>query len=187
MRFGKKVNVHAASLGITARRTAVWAAVLIISGCGSAQGEDTRDGTEAVTAAQVEETAAPRQVARPGQGMAWVIFGADTVVAEVARTPAERAEGLMYREELPDGTGMLFVFDRSEIQSFWMSNTYVALDIAYMDASFNVVDIQQMEPLTTTPHESSGPAMFALEVPQGWFAAHDVRVGATARVVFGIQ
>jgi uncharacterized membrane protein (UPF0127 family) len=119
--------------------------------------------------------------------MAWVIFGADTVMAEVARTPAERSDGLMYREELADGTGMLFVFDRSEIQSFWMSNTYVALDIAYMDASFNIVDIQQMEPLTTTPHESSGPAMFALEVPQGWFEAHDVRVGATARVVFGIQ
>ena len=82
---------------------------------------------------------------------------------------------------------MLFIFDRSEIQSFWMSNTYVALDIGFMDSSYNIVDIQQMEPLTTTPHESTAPAIFALEVPKGWFAAHDVRVGASAQVVFGIQ
>jgi uncharacterized membrane protein (UPF0127 family) len=116
-----------------------------------------------------------------------VIFGTDTVVAEVARTPDQRAEGLMYRQELPDGTGMLFVFDRAEVQSFWMQNTYVALDIAYMDASFGVVDIQQMEPLSTDPHESAGPAMFALEVPKGWFAAHGIRVGDRAQVVFGLR
>ena len=93
----------------------------------------------------------------------------------------------MYREELPDGTGMLFIFERSEIQSFWMSNTYLALDIAFMDSSYNVVDIQQMEPQTTTPHESTAPAMFALEVRQGWFAAHGIGVGTAPQVVFGIQ
>lgn len=116
-----------------------------------------------------------------------MIFGTDTVVAEVARTPDERAEGLMYREELPEGRGMLFVFEDNAIRSFWMSNTYIPLDIAFLDASFTIVDIQQMEPLTTTPHESTQPAMFALEVPRGWFEAKGIRVGATARVVFGIQ
>lgn len=93
----------------------------------------------------------------------------------------------MYRDELPDGTGMLFIFEQSEVRSFWMSNTYLALDIAYMDLSYNIVDIQQMEPLTTTPHESNRPAMFALEVRQGWFAEHGIGVGSTAEVVFGIQ
>ena len=66
-------------------------------------------------------------------------------------------------------------------------NTYVPLDIAFMDPSYRVVDIQQMAPLTTEPHESAAPAMFALEVPQGWFAEHGVQVGAVARVVFGLQ
>jgi len=116
-----------------------------------------------------------------------LIFGADTVVAELARTDDERAKGLMYRDTVPDGTGMLFFFDRSEIQSFWMANTYVPLDIAYMGSSFNIIDIQQMEPLTTSPHESAGPAMFALEVRQGWFAEHGIEVGATPEVVFGLR
>lgn len=109
------------------------------------------------------------------------------MVAEVARTVDERAEGLMYREELPDGTGMIFVFQDMQIRSFWMQNTYVALDIAHMDASFNVVDIIQMEPMTTTSHEGAAPAMFALEVRQGWFAEQGIRTGARAEVVFGLQ
>ncbi|MFQ5536620.1 MAG: DUF192 domain-containing protein [Gemmatimonadota bacterium] len=114
-----------------------------------------------------------------------MIFGADTVDAEVARTPEERTRGLMYRETLPDGTGMLFVFESSEVRSFWMQNTYIALDIAYMDPNFVVVDIQQMEPLTTDLHESAGPIMFALEVRKGWFEEHGIRVGDRARIVFG--
>ena len=93
----------------------------------------------------------------------------------------------MYRQELPDGVGMLFVFETSEVRSFWMQNTYVALDIAFLDASFAVVDIQQMEPLTTDPHESAVPAMFALEVRQGWFAEHGIRAGDRAEVVFGLR
>lgn len=132
-------------------------------------------------------TPEPVRVPRPAAGTAWVIFGADTVVAEVARTPDERAEGLMYRQEVPDGTGMLFVFEDNTIRSFWMQNTYVALDIAYMDASFVVVDIQQMEPLTTDAHQSTTPAMFALEVRQGWFGEKGIGVGARAEVVFGVR
>src|SRR5690606_8934481 len=58
---------------------------------------------------------------RPGPGYAWVIFGADTVVAEVAATAAERERGLMYREAVPDGTGMLFVFEDNRERAFWMA------------------------------------------------------------------
>ena len=93
----------------------------------------------------------------------------------------------MYRQELPDGVGMLFVFETSEVRSFWMQNTYVALDIAFMDASFKVVDIQQMEPLSTDPHDSEAPAMFALEVRQGWFGEHGIQPGDRAEVVFGLR
>lgn len=123
----------------------------------------------------------------PPAGYAWVIFGADTVVAEVAATADERAQGLMYREEVPDGTGMLFVFQDSQPRSFWMANTYVPLDIAYMDPSYRVVDIVAMEPLVTESYPSDAPAMFALEVRQGWFAAQGIGVGARANIVFGIQ
>ena len=125
--------------------------------------------------------------AYPPAGYAWVIFGADTVVAEVAATADERAEGLMYRDEVPDGTGMLFVFQDNQPRSFWMANTYVPLDIAYMNASYRIVDIIAMEPLVTDSYPSSAPSMFALEVRQGWFAEQGIAVGAQAAIVFGVQ
>jgi len=173
------------------KRGAAWAVVVagvLGAACGSTQGREALPAENGdVRRAQEAAPPAAGQEARPEPGHAWVIFGADTVVAEVARSADERAEGLMYREEVPDGTGMLFVFPDLGIRSFWMNNTYVPLDIAYMDASFTIVDIQQMEPRTTDPHESAAPAMFALEVPQGWFAAHRITVGATARVEFGVM
>ena len=123
----------------------------------------------------------------PPAGYAWVIFGADTVVAEVAATAEERAEGLMYRDEVPDGTGMLFVFSDTQIRSFWMANTYVALDIAYMDPSYRIVDIVAMEPLVTDSYPSKAAAMFGLEVRQGWFEEKEIRIGDQAEIVFGVQ
>lgn len=116
---------------------------------------------------------------------AQVIFGADTVFAEVARTPDERAQGLMYREELAEDAGMLFIFPEAAVRGFWMQNTYLPLDIAFLDPSFRVVDIQQMEPLTTDQHTARAPFMYALEVNQGWFEAHGIGVGAEAEIVFG--
>lgn len=86
---------------------------------------------------------------------------------------------------MADGTGMIFVFDEPQVRSFWMQNTYVALDIAFLDVSLRIVDIQQMEPESTDPHESAARAMFALEVPKGWFAAHGVEVGDQAELEFG--
>ncbi len=170
-------------------------AVLVVSteACNRAEGDASRPADGTSTSARSESAGAPAtstssdQPAAPEPGKAWVIFGSDTVDAEVARTPDERAKGLMYREKVPAGTGMLFVFDQEAPQSFWMANTYVALDIAFMDASYTVVDIQQMEPLTTDSHQSGAPALFALEVPKGWFAAHGVHVGSVAQVKFGAQ
>lgn len=162
-------------------------AALALPGCAPADGDGAPASRAAEPASAQVAGGVSRPAARPAPGHAWVIFGADTVVAEVARTPEERAEGLMYRQELPDGVGMLFVFDDNQVRSFWMQNTYVALDIAFLDPAFTVVDIQQMAPLTTDPHESTAPAMFALEVRQGWFAEKGIAVGARAQVAFGLQ
>jgi len=113
-----------------------------------------------------------------------VIFGSDTVRAEVANTSETRSRGLMYRDEVPEGTGMLFVFDREAERSFWMQNTFVALDVAFIDRNFRIVDIQQMEPESTEIHDGARPAMFALEVRQGWFAEKDIRVGDRCDLIF---
>ena len=155
-------------------------ALLIAFGCAAAD-----DARVDVQHSLEGETPAAREP-RPPAGYAWVIFEADTVLAEVAASAEERAEGLMYRDEVPDGTGMLFVFPDNRVRSFWMANTYVPLDIAYMDPSFRVVDIVQMEPLVTESYASSAPAMYGLEVRQGWFGESSIGVGAQAEIVFGV-
>ncbi len=116
---------------------------------------------------------------------AWVIFGADTVEAELAKTDEEREKGLMNRGAVPEGTGMLFVFTDEEVRSFWMSDTYVDLDVGFLDANLRLFDIQHMKAETTEAHDSRGPAMFALEVREGWFRDHGIRTGARAELVFG--
>ena len=122
---------------------------------------------------------------RPPRGSAWVIFDADTVVAEVADTPEARQQGLMFRESLNPGEGMLFVFETELPHAFYMRNTLIPLDIAWLNESQVIVDIQQMEPQTEDLHTPVQPALYAVEVPQGWFAEEGVEVGDLARIVFG--
>ena len=156
-------------------------AVFFPSGCGVGGDPPSPGGPAPIQQPGVVAPAGPRLT----RGKAWVIFGTDTVVAAVARTNAERERGLMNRTEVPDGTGMLFVFEDEQIRTLWMSNTYVALDVAFLNANLTVLDIQQLESETTTLHDSAAPAMFVLEVPKGWLADHQVRVGARAELVFG--
>jgi uncharacterized membrane protein (UPF0127 family) len=167
----------------------ITAVLLIPSGCGRSEEPPASpaNGSVPVAGSQVPgaATPAPQQARTPPQRSAWIIFGADTVVAEVARTTEEKERGLMYRSEIPDGTGMIFLFTEEDIQSLWMQNTYVPLDVAFLDANLRVVDIQQMEAETTDIHSSARRAMFALEVPKGWLAAHGVDVGDAAQLVLG--
>lgn len=161
------------------------AAVFVAStGCSEGSPPPADEGVPLLAeAASAKPESAP---ALPPAGHAWIIFGADTVLAEVAATSDERAEGLMYREAVPDGTGMLFVFPDVSVRGFWMANTYVALDIAFMDAAFNVVDIIPMQPLVTETYNSRAPAMYGLEVRQGWFRDNGIGIGSRAQVVFGV-
>lgn len=130
-------------------------------------------------------SADPPSAARPPAGMAWVIFAADTVVAEVASDPEARYRGLRFRRSLADGSGMVFLFDTPGPQQFTMSDTYIPLDIAFIGSDMAVGEILSMEPLVEGPYTSGVHALFALEVPQGWFAAHGVDVGAPVDIEFG--
>ena len=99
------------------------------------------------------------------------------VPVEIAATDTERERGLMGRTALAEDAGMLFVFDREQQLSFWMKDTLIPLSIAYINESGRIVDIQDMQPLDETPHPSTEPAKYALEVNQGFFNEHGIEVG----------
>ena len=102
------------------------------------------------------------------------------IPVEIADTPAKRETGLMGRSALAPNAGMLFVFGQDQPLSFWMKNTLIPLSIAFMDSQGRIVDIQDMQPLDQTPHDSAAPAKYALEVNQGFFAAQGIQVGDQA-------
>jgi uncharacterized membrane protein (UPF0127 family) len=83
----------------------------------------------------------------------------------------------MYTESLPPDRGMLFVFQREDRLAFWMKNTPIPLDIAFIDAQGRILEIQEMKPLDTTVYHSRQPALYALEVNAGWFQKHGIKVG----------
>ena len=99
------------------------------------------------------------------------------VQVELADTEAKRERGLMFRKELPEGRGMLFLFDEEGEHSFWMKDTLIPLDLIFVDSSGRVTGIvARARPLTLEPR-SGGPSRMVLEVPGGWAASRGVRVG----------
>jgi uncharacterized protein len=102
---------------------------------------------------------------------------------EVVRTPEDRARGLMYRRELPSHQGMLFIFDHQEVQSFWMQNTYIPLDMIFIDEAMKIVGvIHNAEPLTTTSRSVGLPSRYVLEVNGGFAKINSI--DGNARVQF---
>jgi len=104
------------------------------------------------------------------------------VKAEIAATPEERNTGLMFRKKLPDGEGMLFVFEADQVLSFWMKNTYIPLSIAFIAHDGKIIDIKDMYPHDTSSVVSSRSVRYALEVPQGWFSRVGVRTGDVVKI-----
>ena len=105
-----------------------------------------------------------------------------TIKVEVARTEKEKERGLMFRGRMGKDEGMLFVYEREEMLSFWMKNTRLPLSIAFIDKGGRIVDIQDMEPFNLETHTSAHPAKYALEMNRGWFAKEGVKVGDSVKI-----
>ncbi|GHU79849.1 hypothetical protein FACS189462_5600 [Spirochaetia bacterium] len=103
--------------------------------------------------------------------------GPVSMEVELARTDQEHSQGLMHRKNLEDGKGMLFIFERDQIMSFWMKNTLIPLSIAFIASDGRIIEIKDMEPLNETPVRSSRSVRYALEVPQGWFSRAGIGIG----------
>ena len=101
------------------------------------------------------------------------------VKAEIAEKPEDRNHGFMERKNIPDGTGMLFIFDRDQLLSFWMKNTPHPLSIAYIDSKGKIRNIFDMNPYSTDSIISTVSVRYALEVPQGWYKKNGITEGDT--------
>lgn len=146
----------------------------VLAACGSADA-DVR-GTDVGANGEQAAEAGTGAVAQAMELVPLRVGGIEIQV-EIADDADERQRGLMYRETLEENQGMLFVYPEQRILGFWMRNTLIPLDIAYIDREGRIVDIQQMEPQTTETHDSAAPAMYALEMNQGWFEANGIRIG----------
>jgi uncharacterized protein len=100
------------------------------------------------------------------------------IVLELARTPEQLQRGLMYRTELADGHGMLFLFPADQNHSFWMKNTVIPLDILFLAADGTIVGIRaNTTPLSLTPVHVGRPSRHVLEVPGGFTARRGIAPG----------
>jgi len=105
--------------------------------------------------------------------------GTHRLAVEIADNSTLRTRGLMWRSDVPDGTGMLFIFPNEVVQSFWMRNTLIPLDILFVDRTGKVVGVVQWaEPKTLTSRTVGKPSMYVLEVPGGWASRNSVQAGA---------
>jgi uncharacterized membrane protein (UPF0127 family) len=104
--------------------------------------------------------------------------GGQTLLIELAVTSDQRERGLMFRSQMAANTGMLFVFPNDQNLSFWMRNTQLPLSIAFIDANQRILNVEEMQAFDDkTIHQSRGPARYALELNQGWFAQYGVKAG----------
>ena len=96
---------------------------------------------------------------------------------QLAQTPQERQTGLMFRKDMPQHEGMLFVFEQPAPQCFWMRNTLLPLTAAFVADDGTIVNLADMKPQTDDSHCSSKPVRFVLEMNQGWFAKRNIQAG----------
>jgi uncharacterized membrane protein (UPF0127 family) len=106
-------------------------------------------------------------------------LGQEEMIAEVCRSAVQIHTGMMFRTNLPENEGMLFVFPQPYQASFYMRNTVVPLSCAYLDREGTILEIHPLEPLSENPvSAATDQVQFVLETRQGWFDRHGITTGA---------
>ena len=96
---------------------------------------------------------------------------------QLAQTPEQRQIGLMFRKEMPQHEGMLFVFEQPATQCFWMRNTLIPLTAAFVADDGTIVNLADMKPQSDDSHCSTKPVRYVLEMNAGWFAKKQIKAG----------
>jgi uncharacterized membrane protein (UPF0127 family) len=101
---------------------------------------------------------------------------------EVADTPHKQAQGLMFVKNMPDNNGMLFVFNRQDVLSFWGENTFMPLDIAFADSDGIIQRIDKIAPMSRKAVSSLKPCKYAIEANDGYFDQNRINVGDKIKI-----
>ena len=104
--------------------------------------------------------------------------GMHQIDAQVAALPDERQIGLMFRKEMPQHEGMIFVFEQAAQQCFWMKNTLLPLTAAFVADDGTIVNLADMKPQTMQSHCSDKPVRYVLEMNRGWFTKKGLKAGS---------
>ena len=103
--------------------------------------------------------------------------GMHLLQVQLAQDFAQRQIGLMWRKEMPQNEGMLFIFEQPGVQCFWMRNTLLPLTAAFVMDDGTIVNLADMKPMNDDSHCSKKPVRFVLEMNQGWFAKRNIQAG----------
>lgn len=103
--------------------------------------------------------------------------GMHLLQVQLAQDFEQRQIGLMWRKEMPQNEGMLFIFEQAGVQCFWMRNTLLPLTAAFVADDGTIVNLADMKPMNDNSHCSQKPVRFVLEMNQGWFAKRNIQAG----------
>ena len=160
-------------------------ATLYASSCNSNNSSSTSESSSGSTAAPGTEASVETSNGSAFRKEGTLAFvaktGADTlrkIDIQLAQTDEQRADGLMYRKSMTDDQGMLFIFPDMEERSFWMKNTYISLDIIYIDDNYEIVSVQKYAtPLSEEGLPSFKKAKYVLEVNGGFCDKYHIAFG----------
>ena len=94
---------------------------------------------------------------------------------ELAISQREKTKGLMYRKDLSNSDGMLFIWKNEGKRCMWMKNTYISLDLGFFREDMTLIEVKGLSPRSLDSVCSSEPAKYTLELSQGWFSSHNIK------------
>jgi hypothetical protein len=157
------------------------------AGCGSSDRPDKAHAASATTstiATQAVQNADGQPQPKLRTLKLWL--GPEEMIAEIAISMHEITNGMMFRPKMEENEGMLFVFNGPHQASFWMKNTLVPLSCAYIDPDGVILEEHDMKPKDETAiTASTARIQYVLEVKQGWFERHNIKVGTQIRTERG--
>ncbi len=158
----------------------ILAFVFVVLGC------DKPSSTPASVAASSAVAAEAINEPQPKLPTLKLWIGAQEMVTEIARTLMEHERGMMFRKQMGEQEGMIFIFPQPKRTAFWMKNTRVPLTAAYIDSNGILLELHELKPFDETPATAaSDKVRYVLEVPQGWFVRHKLGVGTIIRTERG--